>query len=107
MKLIIHLYLILKISVQQPSNNIYFLIYFSDLARIKIFKGGSLINEIKEKNMNFDMINSNNIALINSIIRINPIKNNNINNIILNDKIEDKNEKSNEDIDFEENFKYN
>ena len=57
--------------------------------------------------MNFDIINSNNIVLIYSIIMINPIKNNNINNLILNDKIEDKNEKLNEDIDFEENFKYN
>ena len=48
LKLIIHLYIILKTSVQQPINNIFFLIFFPDLARIIIFKDGSLINEIKE-----------------------------------------------------------
>ena len=74
------MFLILRILIRRQSKNLYILIYFSDIARIRIFKNGVLINEVKEQNINLGMPNQNNVTPNNSIIRINlsPNMNNNI-----------------------------
>ena len=78
-----NLFLILRILIRRQSKNLCILNNFSDIARIRIFKNGALINEVKEQGMNLGMQNQNNVAPNNSIIRINPSSNMNNNIEIL------------------------
>ena len=78
-----NLFLILRILIRRQSKNLYILNNFSDIARIRIFKNGALINEVKEQSMNLGMQNQNNVVPNNSIIRINPSSNMNNNIEIL------------------------
>ena len=96
-----HLFPILKTLIRLQSKYIYILIYFSDIAWIRIFKNGALINEVKEQNINLGMSNRNDAAPNDSIYKINPNTDRDINNEILKNQEEKFEENSNEEINLQ------